>query len=78
MFSQPSSTLHKRESVRTKFPRWQEDEFVLKPFLQLYLVNSMMTSGTDEFNTNSSQNFKPSVCHPFPIGDGRFQYWHTC
>ena len=41
-----------------KFARLQEDEFVLQPFLHLYLVNSTIASVTDEFNMNSSQKFK--------------------
>ena len=59
------------ESVHTKSRRFQEDEFVLQPFLHLHLVNSTIASFTDEFNINSLQKFKPSICNPFPIDDGR-------
>ena len=64
--------LHEQESVHTKFAHLQEDQFILQPFLHFYLVNSTIASGTDELNMNSSQNFKLSICNPFPIGDGRF------
>ena len=59
------------ESVHTKSRRFQEDEFVLQPFLYLHLVNSTIASFTDEFNINSLQKFKPSICNPFPTDDGR-------
>ena len=72
MFSQSSLILHEYESVHIKFAHLQEDEFVLLPFLDLYLVNSTIASGADEFNMKSSQNFRPSICNPFPIGDSRF------
>ena len=72
MFSQSSLILNEHESVHTKFARLQKDEFVLQSFLHLYLVNSTIASGTDEFNMNSSQKFKPSMFNPVPIGDGRF------
>ena len=63
--------LHEHESVHTNVCL-QEHEFVLQPFLHLPLVNSMIAFGTDEFNMNSSQNFPSSICHPFPVGDCRF------
>ena len=72
MFSQSSLSLPEHEFVNTKFTRLQEDEFVLQPFLHLYLVNSTIASGTGEFNMNSLQNFKPSICNSFPINNGRF------
>ena len=72
VFSQSSLILHDHESVHTKTRRFQEYEFVLQPFLHLYLVNSTIASGTDEFNINSLQKFKPSTCNPFPTDDGRF------
>ena len=57
--------------MNTKLAHLQEDEFVLLPFLHLYLVNSTIAPAADEFNMNSSQNFKPTICNPFPTGDNR-------